>query len=212
MTQPRLFGGGPVMMFADDRSRRSFLKWAGLLGVGATLAAAGARSRFASAQGDEGDIGILNFALTLEYLEEDFYGRGADSGLLKGRAGELVAAIRDHESEHIAALESAISDLGGSPVKKPKFTYPQGVFKEKQAWMETAVDFSQLGVEAYHGQVQLIQSPALLAAAASIAGVESRHAAVIAQLAGRQPFPSPIEQSIPKGRVLKTVQPFIAEG
>jgi hypothetical protein len=210
MTQPRLFGGEPVMMFADDRSRRSFLKWAGLLGVGATLAAAGARSGFASAQADEGDIGILNYALTLEYLEEDFYGRGADSGLLKGRAGEIVAAIRDHETEHIAAIESTITDLGGTPVKKPKLDYPKGVFKDKRAWMETALDFSQLGVEAYHGQVKLIQSPELLMAAAAIAGVESRHAAVIAHLAGRQPFPAPIEQSAPKSRVLKTVKPFIA--
>ncbi len=210
MTQPRLFGGGPVMMFADDRSRRSFLKWAGLLGVGATLAAAGARSRFASAQGDEGDIGILNYALTLEYLEEDFYGRGADSGLLTGRAGELVAAIRDHETEHIAAIESTISDLGGSPVKKPKFSYPQGVFKDKQVWLETALDFSQLGVKAYHGQVQRIQSPELLGAAASIAGVESRHAAIIARLSGRNPFPTPIEQSASKSTVLKTVKPFVS--
>ncbi|MDQ3785606.1 MAG: ferritin-like domain-containing protein [Actinomycetota bacterium] len=210
MTQPKLFGGGPVMMFTDDRSRRSFLKWAGLLGVGATLAAAGARSRFASAQGDEGDIGILNYALALEYLEEDFYGRGADSGLLTGRAGELVAAIRNHETEHVAALESTISDLGGTPVKKPKFSYPQGVFKDKKVWLETALDFSQLGVKAYHGQVQLIQSPELLGAAASIAGVESRHAAVIAHLAGRNPFPAPLEQSFTKGRVLKTVKPFIS--
>lgn len=210
MTQPRLFGGGPVMMIADDRSRRSFLKWAGLLGVGATLVAAGARSRFASAQGDEGDIGILNYALTLEYLEEDFYGRGADSGLLTGRAGELVAAIRDHETEHISAIESTISDLGGSPVKKPKFSYPQGVFKDKQVWLETALDFSQLGVEAYHGQVQRIQSPELLGAAASIAGVESRHAAIIARLSGRNPFPAPIEQSASKSRVLKTVKPFVS--
>ena len=210
MTQPRLFGGGPVMMFADDRSRRSFLKWAGLLGVGATLAAAGARSRFASAQGDEADIGILNYALTLEFLEEDFYGRGADSGLLKGRDGELVAAIRDHETQHIAALKSAISDLGGTPVKRPKFSYPKDVFKDKQVWLETALDFSQLGVRAYHGQVRLIESPELLGAAASIAGVESRHAAIIARISGHNPFPAPIEQSAAKSRVLKTVQPFVS--
>jgi hypothetical protein len=209
MTQPRPFGG-PVMMFADDRSRRGFLKWAGILGVGATLAAAGARSRFASAQGDEGDIGILNYALTLEYLEEDFYGRGADSGLLNGRSADLVTAIRDHESEHIAALESAISDLGGTPVKSPKFSYPKGVFKDKQGWMEAALDFSQLGVRAYHGQVTRIQSPELLGAAAAIAGVESRHAAVIAHISGHNPFPAPIEQSSTKGRVLKTVKPFVS--
>jgi hypothetical protein len=210
MTQQRPFGGGPVMMFADDHSRRSFLKWAGIVGVGATLAAAGARSRFASAQGDEGDLGILNYALTLEYLEEDFYGRGADSGLLKGRDADLVNSIRDHESEHIAALESAISDLGGTPVKSPKFSYPKGVFKDRQGWMQAALDFSALGVSAYHGQVTRIQSPELLGAAAAIAGVESRHAAVIAHISGHNPFPAPIEQSSSKGRVLKTVKPFVS--
>jgi hypothetical protein len=180
------------------------------VGVGATLAAAGARSRFASAQGDEGDLGILNYALTLEYLEEDFYGRGADSGLLKGRDADLVNSIRDHESEHIAALESAISGLGGTPVKSPKFSYPKGVFKDRQGWMEAALDFSALGVSAYHGQVTRIQSPELLGAAAAIAGVESRHAAVIAHISGHNPFPAPIEQSSSKGRVLKTVKPFVS--
>jgi hypothetical protein len=210
MTRANPFGSSPVMVFADEHTRRSFLKVAGLVGVGATLAAAAAMTRFASAQGDEGDLAILNYALTLEYLEEDFYGRGADSGLLKGRAAELVATIRDHETEHVAALEQAISDLGGSPVQRPKFSYPRGVFKDKKSWLDTAVEFSQLGVRAYHGQVKKIQSPALLAAAASIAGVESRHAAVIADLSGTNPFPAPIEQSSSKSRVLKTLQPFVS--
>ena len=211
MTKPRVFGDAPVLEFADDHNRRRFLKAAGLVGVGATLAAAAAMSRFASAQGDEGDIAILNYALTLEYLEEDFYGRGADSGLLEGRAVELMSTIRDHESEHIAALQSTISDLGGSPVARPKFSYPKGVFKDKKTLLETALEFSRLGVRAYHGQVQLIQSPDLLAAAASIAGVESRHAAIIADVAGRNPFPAPIEPSSSKSAVLRTVQPFVSE-
>jgi hypothetical protein len=211
MTKSSVLGDTPVLVFADDHSRRRFLKAAGLVGVGATLAAAAAMSRFASAQGDEGDIAILNYALTLEYLEEDFYGRGADSGLLQGRTRELVAAIRDHESEHIAALESTISDLGGSPVARPKFSYPKGVFKDEKSWFDAALEFSRLGVRAYHGQVQEIQSPDLLAAAASIAGVESRHAAIIADLAGRNPFPAPIEPSSSKSAVLKTVQPFVSE-
>lgn len=210
MTRASLFGDSPVLVFADEHSRRRFLRVAGIIGVGVTLAAAAARSRFASAQGDEGDLAILNYALTLEYLEEDFYGRGADSGLLKGRDGELVATIRDHETEHVAALEQAISDLGGSPVQRPQFSYPKGVFKDKASWLDTAVEFSQLGVRAYHGQVQNIQNPDVLAAAASIAGVESRHAAVIADLAGVNPFPAPIEPSSSKSRVLKTVQPFVS--
>jgi len=58
-------------------------------------------------------------------------------------------------------------------------------------------------VKAYHGQVPLVKNPALMGAAASIAGVESRHAAIIAQISGGNPFPAPIEGHLPMGSVLK---------
>ncbi len=56
-----------------------------------------------------------------------------------------------------------------------------------------------------------MKNPDLLAAAASIAGVESRHAAIIAQITGGNPFPAPIEANLGMGPVLEAAMPFIAK-
>ena len=69
--------------------------------------------------------------------------------------------------------------------------------------------FEELGVTAYHGQVPLIKNGDLLAAAASIAGVESRHAAVLAQMTAGNPFPAPVEKAASMDTVLAAVKPLI---
>ena len=69
--------------------------------------------------------------------------------------------------------------------------------------------FEELGVTAYHGQVGLIDDAAILGTAAAIAGVESRHAAIIADITGGNPFPAPFEASKSMDEVLAAVRPFI---
>lgn len=75
--------------------------------------------------------------------------------------------------------------------------------------MKTASTFEELGVTAYHGQVTEIQNPTILGAAASIAGVESRHAAILATMIGGKPFPAPVEGTKTMGEVLEAAKPFI---
>jgi len=87
--------------------------------------------------------------------------------------------------------------------------YPDGTFTSRATFLKTASTFEELGVNAYHGQVTAIQSPAILGAAASIAGVESRHAAVIASLIGGKPFPAPLESAKDMASVLAAAKPFI---
>ncbi|WP_294568797.1 twin-arginine translocation signal domain-containing protein, partial [uncultured Arthrobacter sp.] len=65
----RLFGGSAVMSFREESDRRRFLKGAALVGVGATFVAVTRGDPRAFAQGSAGDLEILNYALTLEYLE-----------------------------------------------------------------------------------------------------------------------------------------------
>jgi Ferritin-like domain len=207
VTNAKLFDGHPVIRFNDERARRNFLKWAGLIGVGATLAAAG-RSRWASAQDDSGDVDILNYALTLEHLEADFYGRGGRVGLSR-RQRSILEAIGEHERAHVEAITATIEELGGKPGPKPAFKYPSGVFSNRGKFLDAAYELQAWGVRAYHGQVTFIKSKALLGAAASIAGVESRHAAILADLTGRDPFPAPLERPAGMGRVLQVVKPFI---
>jgi predicted lactoylglutathione lyase len=208
VTNAELFDGHPVIRFNDEGTRRNFLKWAGLIGVGATLVAAG-RSRWASAQDDSGDVDILNYALTLEYLEADFYRRGGRVGSLSRRERSVLEAIGEHERAHVEAITAAVEELGGKPVRKPNFKYPGGVFANRAKYLDTGFDLQAWAVRAYHGQVTFIKSKALLGAAASIAGVESRHAAILADLTGKDPFPAPLEQPAGMGRVLEVVKPFV---
>lgn len=233
--QNELFDGEPVIEFKTAKDRRHFLRYAGMVGVGGSLALVGVACAedetdpAPSGNGDssspsdepseepteaeasvpQGDLDILNYALTLEYLEADFYKQGVDSGMLKGRELALIKPIAEHEAAHVATLTSTIQDLGGEPVAEPKFKYPAPTFKDKAAFLKTASVFEELGVAAYHGQVTMVKTPALLGAAASIAGVESRHAAVLAKLIGGNPFPAPVEATKSMDEVLKAATPFI---
>lgn len=214
MGDPQLFDGKPVLQFATETNRRSFLKYAGLVGVGASFVAGGVFSApYAAANVAavaKGDLDILNYGLTLEYLEADFYAMGIAKGLLTGRTLDLITPIADHEKAHVDALTSTIKSLGGTPVAKPKITYPAGTFASMSSFLGTAHVFEELGVTAYHGQVPLIQSGDILGAAASIAGVESRHAAIIASLIGKDPFPHEIEAHATMATVLAAVKPLLS--
>jgi hypothetical protein len=221
MAEKAIFDGKPVLQFRTNTDRRAFLKWAGLVGVGVTYVAGGMLGRPTAAEAAEitlstktaragTDVDILNYALTLEYLEADFYATGLAKGFLSGRELELITPIGDHENQHVAAVTATVTALGGTPVAKPKITYPAGVFDTKESFFATASMFEELGVTAYHGQVPLIQSLDVLAAGASIAGVESRHAAVIATLIGGNPFPNPIEKNASMETILAAVTPLIS--
>jgi rubrerythrin len=205
----QVFGGQPVITFSDEGQRRKFLRAAAVVGFGSTLVALSQRDRLALADASADDLEILNYALTLEYLEADFYTQGLKAELLKGRDLELVTPIRDHEQEHVTVLTDTVKTLGGKPAAKPKFTYPDGTFDDKKTFLTTASVFEELGVTAYHGQVARIENGDILAAAASIAGVESRHAAVVADLLGGNPFPAPFEKNKSMSAVLKAAGPFI---
>ncbi|MDQ3342083.1 MAG: ferritin-like domain-containing protein, partial [Actinomycetota bacterium] len=106
-------------------------------------------------------------------------------------------------------ISATISDLGGEPVKSPRFRFPDGVLDNRDAFLETASVFEELGVTAYHGQVTAIENGDILAAAAAIAGVESRHAAIIAQISGGNPFPAPMEATATMDEVLEAAMQFI---
>jgi rubrerythrin len=203
------FDGHPVIKFHDESGRRRFVKMAALIGAGSTLVAATRRDPLSFADATTNDLEILNYALTLEYLEADFYTKGVEGGVLKGRTLELVSPIRDHEQAHVAAVKQTVSDMGGKPVAKPEFTYPDGTFTDRTKFLKTASVFEELGVTAYHGQVPRVDDPEILKAAAAIAGVESRHAAILADLIGGNPFPSAFEKSMSMDDVLAAAGDFI---
>jgi rubrerythrin len=193
----------------EDLNRSTFLM-KGVLAAGALYGtmAVSPMVRRAFAGGSTGDIDILNYALTLEYLEAAFYeGAAKTPGLSKEVAG-YVKTFGDEEQEHVDALMTTIKDLGGTPVKAPKVDFGDA-FTSADKLIPLAITFEDTGVGAYNGAAPMIQSKDLLATAGGIVQVEARHAATIRQAAGEDPAPEAFDPSISQADVLKAVQPFI---
>jgi len=190
-------------------TREAFLLRGTLAAV--AVSGLGAVSPFLSdafAQSAAGDLAILNYALTLEYLEAEFYQKGLAANIL-GDDAKYVTPIAAHEAAHVAALTATLTKLGATPATKPTFVFPATTFTDKPTFLKTAVTFEETGVKAYHGQVTLIKDGAILGAAASIAGVESRHAAVLNYLAQMPPVPNPVEQHATAEETLAAIKPFL---
>ena len=196
---------------ALDRS--SFLM-KGILAAGATYGAfaAGPMLRKAFAQdggSEEGDIEILNFALTLEYLETAFYTQAVKkvSGL-SGETRKLAVTIRDNETAHVQALTAAIKGLKAKPVAAPGVDFG-GAFSSEKSFLKLAQTFEDTGVSAYNGAAPALKSKELLAAAGSIVQIEARHAAAIRTLNGQPVTDGGFDKTLAKDDVLKAVKPFL---
>jgi hypothetical protein len=186
-------------------SRSSFIA-RGALATGG-LYGAGAVSTFVSqAFAAGGDIDILNFALTLEYLEAAFYAEALSKAGLSGKAKKLASEIGDHEKQHVDALTGAIKKAGGKPVKAPKVAFP---LSNEASFLKLAETFEDTGVAAYNGAAPMIKSKDVLGAAGAIVQVEARHAAAIRFLKGDQPTLGAFDKTLKKAQVLKAVKPFI---
>jgi ferritin-like protein len=154
------------------------------------------------------DVAILNYALTLEYLQSSFYTEAERLGAIKGRLAPIPRQLGSVERAHVTAIKAA---LGRAAVKRPAFDF-KGVTENQARFLKTAVAFEDLGAAAYKAQAARIKSPALLAAAVSIHSVEARHAAWMRFLAGATPAASAFDQgkSIPEVRAIVASTHFIA--
>jgi serine-rich repeat adhesion-like glycoprotein len=180
----------------------------GALAAGAVYGAAmvGPFVRQALAMSGGGDVGILNFALTLEYLESTFYKEAKTRAKASGDLKSLIDLVARDEEEHVGALTETIKKLGGKPVAEPKFDFPYRGTKE---FLQLAQTFEDTGVSAYNGAAPQIKSKEVLAAAGSIVQVEARHAAAIRLQNGQEPSPLAFDPSLDEAKVLKAVEPFI---
>jgi rubrerythrin len=163
--------------------------------------------RSALAMGGGNDVDILNFALTLEYLESTFYEEAMKKVKASGELKKLLPLLASDEKQHVEALEGTIKKLGGKPVAKPTFDFEYNGTPE---FLKLAETFENTGVSAYNGAAPMIQSKEVLGAAGSIVQVEARHAAAIALQNGQEPSPSAFDPSLEEKQVLKAVEPFIA--
>ncbi|HET7484345.1 MAG TPA: ferritin-like domain-containing protein [Solirubrobacterales bacterium] len=160
-----------------------------------------------TAQFGKGDVGILNYALTLEYLETAFYADVVKSGLFKGAELATIKKFGEEEAEHVAALTAAVKQLGGKPAPQPKTEFP---LESAKSVLELAGTVENLGAAAYLGQAGNIQSPAVLASALAIHSVEGRHASALNTLLGMPITPDgAFAKPATAKEVLKSVEPFI---
>jgi rubrerythrin len=216
----------------DPSSRKRFFKMVGGAGAvsafGVFLAACGddddKDAAAAPASGDAAmkeDLAVLNYALTLEFLEARFYKQVIASGIVKDpKVGSIAKKFGESEQEHVDALKATITKLGGTPVKAPATKFEETLDKGLMAVLETAADVENLGAAAYLGAAGRITSKEVLAAALAIHSVEARHAAALNQLLGRGfGAKGGLKGTLPDGAfakgmdeqaVLAAVKPFLA--
>lgn len=141
-------------------------------------------------------VEILNYALTLEYLEAEFYATAVNKGTALVPAGAPAMAIQtiaNHEAAHVAFLKTAITGAGGTPGAKPTFDFSGGsgsgngpfkdVFTNYQLFLAVAQVFEDTGVRAYKGRAaEIVKGGDYLTAALNIHSVEARHASHIRQM------------------------------
>jgi Ferritin-like domain len=148
------------------------------------------------------DVDILNYALTLEYLQASFYTETERIGALRTNGARRAARVLGGvERAHVRALRNV---LGRSAVKRPFFNF-QGTTEAELKFLKTAVAFEDLAVAAYKGQAPLIDSKEVLAAAVSIHSVEARHAAWMRHLFGIVPAEHAFDDAASRPAILEIV-------
>lgn len=205
-------------MLTKRYTRRGLLKGTVAAGAGALALSAFGGFGFATGQVAargplDSDLDILNYALTLEYLESDAYAAINKAGVLTGRAKTYFEAFGAHEAAHVDAITATIRKLGGTPAQRPA-----GGFNFTSVPMEPAavVRFFQeveaVGASAYLGAAPSIQNLDVLEAALSIHANEAEHASALADLVapGANLF-APEAFATPRtpDQVLQIVAPFL---
>jgi rubrerythrin len=210
----------------DAASRKRFLKMVGGAGAASAFAifaaacgddedesssSSGTTSTQSDMGGSGGDLEIVQYALTLEHLETDFYNAVLEAGVIKDKAlGKVATAIRDNEQEHVDALTATVKQLGGTP-QKPKTDFTAVIKGGPKKILATAAEVENLGAAAYLGQAGRIKSKDVLAAALSIHTVEARHAAALNSVVGKTIVPDgAFAKPASMDEVLPKVKPFLA--
>jgi hypothetical protein len=162
------------------------------------------------------DIDVLNYALTLEHLENAFYRDGVglfDFGVdpFGNVITDYLLTIGQHEATHVATLTEVITGLGGSPVAEQTYDF-SAAYADPVAFLQTAQALENVGVGAYDGAGAAISDPDLLTAAGTIVAVEALHASYLNVLNSQLPAPQPFETPLSRDEVLEAAAPFLATG
>jgi hypothetical protein len=181
-------------------SRREFFR-RGILGGSALLGvlslpveaeAALARSK--------NDVAIVRFDVVLEYLQSALYVEAQRLGALRPKTLEWARVVGAHELAHVEALKRMLD----RPPARPSFNF-RGVTEEEASFIRTAVAFEDLTAAILKWQALRLHSRQILAAAATLHSVETRHAAWIRRIIGARPVTSAFDEPAPQGRMAKLI-------
>jgi hypothetical protein len=200
-----------------DMGRRSlFSRYAmpaALVGSAPLLVAVSAHEAFAAGGLPKQVVDVLNFALTLEYLEAAFYKEANGThGLIPSKYRALFRTIGAHETAHVKLLKAA---LGSAAVEAPAVDFTAGgtyadVFSNFETFVAVSATFEDLGVAAYKGQAGNLAGTPVLTTALQIHSVEARHAAAVRPLAGKAGYDGAFDKPKTKAQVLAAAKPFLA--
>lgn len=190
-------------------NRRVFLM--GSLGAVAATAAA---SQFAFGEGRAlavtftSDVDILNFALTLEHLENRAYRDAVNSGKLSDGNLNYARTFGQQENEHVQLITAAISQAGGTPVKEQaRYNFP--AYTSEAVIIDFLRTLEEVGVGAYTGASPYIKDPNILATAGGILQVEARHTAILRRQNGMIPAPGPLDIVLTPDQTLAKAAPIL---
>ena len=153
------------------------------------------------------DVAILNYALTLEYLETAFYKEARAKAGLTGETAKFAKVVYGHEAAHVAAIKKV---LGSKAVASPSFNFGATTASQK-SFQKTSLAVEDLGVSAYAGQGPRLKQTAVIQAALAIHSVEARHAAWMRNIVGVNPAPNAFDPARSMKQVLAVAGGFIAK-
>lgn len=195
----------------DGDSRADFFRKAAMGGTamvgGGVLLAGFPQLAMGAKPSKRQDVSILNFALTLEFLEDEFYKQALKNIQFKVPNLERVTrVVSSHESIHVRFLKRTLKTAA---IKKPKFDFGDAVTNEAK-FLATSQVLEDTGVTAYLGQARRILQKPVLTAAATILAVEARHASFIAEINGKSFAPRAFDRPVSGRKIKAKIQPFIA--
>jgi rubrerythrin len=154
------------------------------------------------------DVDIIQFALTLEHLEDAMYREMLAANILSGKELQYFQSFGSHEAAHVDALTKALQAADVEPVAElADYQFP--AFDSRKAILDFAKVAEDIGVGAYQGAAAAIDNKDYLAVAGSIVQVEARHAAIINLLSGLTPVPAAVTSSLTVDEVLQKVNPIL---
>ncbi|MBX0295649.1 ferritin-like domain-containing protein [Haloarcula nitratireducens] len=168
------------------------------------------------------DVPILNYALTLEHLENAFYREGLETfsddelsgadvlsdlnGQVCQEVPEYLQTVGDHEAAHVKALSATVEKLGGTPVEEGEYDFG---YETPSEFLAVAKALENTGVAAYAGAAPMVVNNEVLGAAAGIHSVEARHASFLNLVNGSSPFPKAVDEAKSMSEVLEIAGQFV---